>query len=347
MRIVVNNIAASSGGAMTVLKDFYSAVCENDKQNEWIFLLGDNYVEETENIKVITLPEIKKNPIRKVFFDFFTGKKFIHNLKPDVVFSMQNIITFGLKIPQVVYLHQSVPFQSIKNFSFIKNSERKIAFKQFVVGSIIKSSVKKADKIIVQTNWMKEAVCKICKVNNSKVVNILPTVKNLSQYIDHNSYDSKNFFYPTSGVLYKNNKLLVDACKLLKKENIEFKTELTINNGEAVESVHYIGRIPYQEVITKYNNATLVFPSYIETFGYPLAEARQMGAIVLAADTEFARELLEGYDNAYYFNYDDCEKLADLMKQVICGEIKRKPQKTSDFSEKNSWLKIIEEVTGF
>ena len=53
MRIVVNNIAASKGGAMTVLKDFYSCVCENDKQNEWIFLLNSKYFEETENVKII------------------------------------------------------------------------------------------------------------------------------------------------------------------------------------------------------------------------------------------------------------------------------------------------------
>ena len=47
MRIVVNDIAASKGGALTVLKDFYSCVRENDKENEWIFLLGDNLLEET------------------------------------------------------------------------------------------------------------------------------------------------------------------------------------------------------------------------------------------------------------------------------------------------------------
>ena len=41
MRIVVNDIAASKGGALTVLKDFYNCVRENDTENEWIFLLGD------------------------------------------------------------------------------------------------------------------------------------------------------------------------------------------------------------------------------------------------------------------------------------------------------------------
>ena len=120
MRIVVNDIAASKGGALTILKDFYNYISQNDTENEWIFLLGDNLLEETENIKIIVLSDIKKSRFKKLKFDFVTGKKFIKNLNPDVVFSLQNIATFGLKIPQIVYVHQSLPFQTIKNFSFFK-----------------------------------------------------------------------------------------------------------------------------------------------------------------------------------------------------------------------------------
>ena len=76
MRIVVNDIAASKGGALTILKDFYNCVKENDTENEWIFLLGDNLLEETDNIKVITLPHIKSSWAKKLLFDRFTGKKF-------------------------------------------------------------------------------------------------------------------------------------------------------------------------------------------------------------------------------------------------------------------------------
>ena len=92
MRIVVNNIAASTGGAMTVLRDFYRCVCENDTENEWIFLLADKYFEEIDNVKIIPMPEVKKSGVKKMLVDFVTGRKFIAALKPDVVFSMQNII---------------------------------------------------------------------------------------------------------------------------------------------------------------------------------------------------------------------------------------------------------------
>ena len=40
MRIVVVNTAASSGGALSTLKDFYNYVRENDESYEWIFIFS-------------------------------------------------------------------------------------------------------------------------------------------------------------------------------------------------------------------------------------------------------------------------------------------------------------------
>ena len=65
------------------------------------------------------------------------NKKFVKNLNPDVVLSLQNIITFGLKVPQAVYIHQSIPFQNSKKFSFLKSKERGLAVIQYLIGAII------------------------------------------------------------------------------------------------------------------------------------------------------------------------------------------------------------------
>lgn len=342
MRIVVNDIAASTGGAMTVLKDFYTCVCENDTENEWFFLLADRYFEETENVKIITLPKVKKSPIKKVIFDFFTGRKFIGKLKPDVVFSMQNIITFGLKIPQVVYIHQSLPFQKIKKFSFLKRAEIKLALKQYAVGALIKLSAKKADKVIVQTKWMRQAVCEQCKIPEKNVLNFAPSVNNILHFKDSSLYDKKTFFYPTAPAIYKNNSCIFEASALLEKQNIDHSIVLTLPTEYSKPNVDCIGRIPYEDVIKRYNGSTLIFPSYIETFGYPLAEARQMGAIILAADTAFARELLDGYENAYFFNPFKPYELAELMKMVISGEIVKKENYEANSKTFDSWGCILE-----
>lgn len=342
MRIVVNNIAASSGGAMTVLKDFYSCVCENDTENEWIFLLSNKYFEETENVKIITLPEIKKSSVKKVIFDLFTGKKFISKLNPDVVFSMQNIITFGIKVPQIVYLHQSIPFQTVKWFSFLKSSERKFAFIQYFIGFLIKLSAKKCNKVIVQTKWMKKAVCKSCGLTGDKVLQIMPNIKDFKDLKNPQKFDKSSFFYPTTTGIYKNNKCVFEACKMLDRENIDYNATLTIPSRYSSDKIKCTGRIPYEQVLELYNKSTLVFPSYIETFGYPLVEARTMGTIILASNCAFSKEALEGYENAYFFDPFEPLELAELMKKVIKGNIVKKECTSALQYEESGWIKVID-----
>ncbi len=342
MRIVVNDIAASTGGALTVLKEFYNCVRENDRENEWIFLLGDHLLEETDNIKVKVLKDVKASGFKKLQFDFITGKKYIGGLKPDVVFSLQNIITFGLKVQQLVFIHQSIPFQNIKKFSFLKKEERKLAVYQYLIGAIIKRSAKKSDKVIVQTQWMRKAVCESCRLSPDKVVQALPNVKGITVRADNSSFQKDFFFYPTSLHSYKNNAAVMAASEFLSQKGVAHTAVLTLPQQNSRGNVCCIGKISYDQVLEHYAAGTLLFPSYIETFGYPLAEARKVGTVILAADTPFARELLDGYENGYFFDPFRPEELADLMEQVICGKITRKDTVKQKAQSRDSWLDVIE-----
>ena len=113
-RILVIDTAASSGGALTVLQDFYKTVCDSDEDIEWIFLLSHYYIAEKENIKVIVRPKLKSH-IRRLAFDCVTGRRFIKKINPDVVFSLQNTTLMGVHVPQVVYVHWSVSIVFIIN----------------------------------------------------------------------------------------------------------------------------------------------------------------------------------------------------------------------------------------
>lgn len=86
MRIVVNDVAATpdAGGVYSILSDLYHQVRENDKDNEWIFILAGEYFQETDNIKIIEKPDLKKNKLKKFIFELFNGYKFINSYKPDI-----------------------------------------------------------------------------------------------------------------------------------------------------------------------------------------------------------------------------------------------------------------------
>ncbi len=337
MRIVVNDIAASSGGALSVLTDFYNFVKENYKDDEWIFLLGDNYIEETENIKVVLFPEIKNSHKKKLMFDFFTGRKVINDLNPDAVISLQNIITFGVDAPQMVFIHQALPFQDYRKFSFFKASERSLAIVQHIIGAIIKISAKFADLVAVQTRWMRRAVAKKANVKMKKIIICPPEIS-----IENGGAnpDTKSFFYPTGNLIYKNNECIYEAAELLNEEGIkDFKIKLTLNE-ENTENFEYTGRLSREAVIDEYKKSVLIYPSYIESFGYPLAEAARTGTIILSSDTPVAKEALAEYKNAYYFDPFEPASLADLMKKVITEEIEQKETETLE-NEDGGWSVLI------
>ena len=345
MRIVVNDIAASVGGALSILKDFYNNIKENDKENEWIFLLSSRHIEETENIKVVTLPEIKASWIKRLYFDLVSGKSFISLLSADMVFSLQNIITFGLKIPQAVYIHQSIPFQKTKKFSFLKSDERKLAIIQRLIGRIIRYSALKADIIIVQTKWMRDSIIELLKIDDTRIFDILPNTENFTPYRKTSIFNEKSFFYPTSEEVYKNCDCIYKACRLLNEAMIdEFEVKITLQHSDKQRNIKFIGKISREQVFDEYNTSTLLFPSYIETIGLPLMEARKMGTVVLASDCAFSREVLEGYDNAYFFNPFSPEELAGLMKKVINGQIVRKNIASENIIHRNSWSDVREVI---
>ena len=191
----------------------------------------------------------------------------------------------------------------------------------------------------------KKAVAQQCKISENKIVKALPVVRDLTDYVDESAFDKTTFFYPTSVGIYKNNAVVFEASKKLDSDNVKHSVVLTLDESGSKDSVKCVGRLSYEEVLKCYNKSTLIFASYIETFGYPMAEASKMGAIVLASDCPFSREVLEGYDNAYFFSPNDSDALAELMKKVVSGEIFKKAISCENsIEQKDGWKTVIETV---
>lgn len=350
MRVVVNDIAASGGGgALTILESFHRYVRDFDQDNEWIFLLGSDLLEESgDHIRTIALTQVRNSWLRRLIFDLISGRRLIKSLNPDLIFSLQNTYTYGVGLPQVVYVHQALPFQQTINFSPWRRDERLLAIYQHIIGAIIKQSIRRADHVIVQTRWMRDAVLDQVGISDDRVESVLPDLDDLSEYTFEGNRDAGAFFYPTAHHIYKNNVCIYAACSLLRQRGVvDFTVTMTIDPPALVPNVTPIGKVPREQVLAMLSRCTLIFPSYIETYGLPLAEARALGALVLAADCPYAREVLEGYENAYYFDPASPNQLAELMGNVIAGKIVRSgvdyynevPRRAA---EKAAWARIIE-----
>ena len=343
MRVVVNNIAASNGGAWSILEDFYQDIKTYSDEIEWILLVDKKKtLVETNNIKIIECPEIKKSWIKRLMFDFVNGKKIVNSYNPDVYFSMQNTATLGVKARQVVYLHQSLPYQKERDFSFLKKQEQTLAVYQKIIGRIFNLLFKFSKcEIIVQTNWMKDSLLE--KVKNMVTV-IPPKVKVINNNTPWNGSDKNYFFYPANGAEYKNHEVIFKAVDIVISQGYtNFQIILTINQREVnnIRNYMFLGTISREAVCRYYNQSILLFPSYIETYGMPLKEAQFFGAPIIASNTLFSKEILKNYPNAVFFEKYDSEELAKIMIRYINDEILIVPP----IKESDSDKKLVEYLT--
>lgn len=324
MNIMVFDVAAEGGGALSVLIDYYNEFCK-DKQNTYIFVLSKPILEQNSNVKILNLPWIKQSWFHRLFFDVFTAKSLVKHYEIDKVVSLQNIIIPFLNVPQTVLVHNALPFSEYK-IRF--RDSPKLCFYQNIIGFLIRQSCKSADCIIVQNNWMKKKVIEQIKIDGERIIVKPPIIEiqNVGKFLD-TPESRKTFFYPAGAGIYKNHKVIVEACKKLKNENIgNYEIVFTLNGNENYNiskikrtidnenlPIHFIGVLPKDKVFDFYRKSILLFPSNIETIGLPLLEARSFNTPIIVADCDYAHEVLDHYENLFFFNPSDAEHLSRLI----------------------------------
>ncbi len=337
MRIMVFDVPAESGGALSVLHEFYNEF-KLDQENEYIFVLSLPELKETSNIKVLRFPWIKKSWGHRLYFDTLIAPELIKEYEVDQILSLQNIIIPHAKVYQSVFVHNALPFSE---YRFSLNENKLLWVYQNVIGKNILKSIKKADHVIVQTNWMKKKCAEQLQVMPEKIEVKPPKIDiEVKKTFEKTKESVSTFFYPASGVVFKNHKIIVDACLMLKEEGInDYKVIFTLKGDENKHiaylynivdknelPIEFIGSLTRGEVFDFYTKSTLIFPSYIETVGLPLLEAKMHKAPIIATDCAFAHEILDGYDKVDFFKYKDkfilYEKIVNsLNSKCSFGEI--------------------------
>jgi len=331
MKTMVFNVAADKGGALTILNQYYN-MAKVDVNDDWIFVVGLPMLEDTENIKVLRYPWIKKSWIHRLYFELFVARRIIERYSPDEILSLQNIMIKGTKVKQTVYVHQSLPF-SEKKFGIIENP--KFWIYQNIIGNLIKRSIKKADRVVVQTEWMKIACMKATRTTESKFIVCFPKtdIRLKSRYVRNEG--EITFFYPAGPYQYKNHTVIVRASEVLKLKGINgYKIIFTLsgNENKYVRKLHdlvleqnlpilFEGEMNLDKVYDYYGNTTLIFSSYIETIGLPLLEAKLHEAPIIVGDFEFSREVLNDYSKAVFFDAFNPVELSTVLEKEINGTL--------------------------
>lgn len=325
MRLLIYDVAADSGGALTVLKSFYEEFCQ-DTENEYLFVLSVSELEEKPHIRVVNYPWIKKSRWHRLYFDHFVAHKLVKQYKIDEILSLQNIELPHAKVPQTVYEHNALPFSEYK---FGLTEAANLWLYQQILGRMIKRSIRNAKKVMVQTEWMKKEIARQCRISPDKIEVKFPRVEMPETRAYHVDEEKPVFFYPSNAAAYKNHRTFLKACELLSERGYSNYEVIWTVTGEEHDGIRAIrkeaeekglpvffkGFMPRQELFELYASSILVFPSYIETIGLPLLEARSAGAWILAANCLYARDIVGDYDRAEFFEIFDAKALSNMMQR--------------------------------
>lgn len=353
MVILGTAIDNKTGGAYVVLSQFMQALCSNSADLD-ITLLSPARIKDLEKstYKHIFLNHNRKWLKRFVFEFFFWRSKYEG---ADILLSFQNTMPVtSKKTKKFLYLHQPLPFSEHLRLNPFKRSEFADFLKKYFYLFMIRVGLRRDVIVIVQTEWMRDAVIAKLHHPKEKVIKVTPAYS-----FDRIRYSAKkiapkgyNLFYPALFYVHKNHGPLLEAISLCKNKIPDIKLHLTLrgDEGNLAEMVQrlgiqkhivWLGSLTKDEVFSWYEKCdALVFPSVLETLGLPLLEAAHFNLPVMASDLPYAREVLNNYKNVEFFDPTDSRSIASCIESL-----NKRPYATDEFkSEGMEWSKFVEMV---
>lgn len=88
----------------------------------------------------------------------------------------------------------------------------------------------------------------------------------------------------------------------------------------------------------------MLFPSYIETFGLPLVEAASFGMPILAAEMDYAREVMGDYEGVKFLDHKDSKLWAENIIDLYNKRIKYTPYNIHYETSWKDFFELIEKL---
>ncbi|HEY3966227.1 MAG TPA: glycosyltransferase [Planctomycetaceae bacterium] len=169
----------------------------------------------------------------------------------------------------------------------------------------------RVDEWIVQTESMRLLVAN--RVGIDTRIRVLPFVTDLSQAAGdkrdptERPLEQVDFCYVASGEPHKNHRKLIEAWVLMSQEGLLPTLRLTLDRREECELCSWIeaqklrfglridnvGRVPPHKIPRVYRSSRCeIHPSWCESFGLPLIEAKGFGLSIVAAELDYVRDVV-------------------------------------------------------
>tara|TARA_Y100000590_G_scaffold339300_1_gene386781 strand:+ start:1916 stop:2926 length:1011 start_codon:yes stop_codon:yes gene_type:complete len=281
-------VGLHEAGGLTILDYFIKYKNYNKLIN---FFIDKRYSHQTIKNKNIQIKILKNNIFSRVIQEYKISKNnkiikivYINGLPP--IFKNKKALSI------VVFQNLNI-FNKQKDFLlkwfFSRDFIRYIKFKLF--------SYNADEWIVFSEGAYRELAKQVSKVKNIKLLEYDNEI-----IINKNQEKKYNFFYPANLSFHKNHRNLIKAMIILSKENIFPKLLLTLNKKEIkkINLNYYIDKHNLKITSKHYDrnkiddaysvSDCLIYPSFNETLGLPLLEAKKYNLNIVASELDFVRD---------------------------------------------------------
>jgi glycosyltransferase involved in cell wall biosynthesis len=251
----------------------------------------------------------------------------LSRLNLDVVWFTKYVVPFGVAAPTITSVHDLA--------YYMPSLEAYALSDTLYMRAMIKSSCRRADRIVAVSENTRQDILRYLKVPEEKVAVIHEAADERYRVIDdtdaierfkksHNL--PERFILFTGGISPRKNLVrLIAAFGAIARET-PHKLVLTGGKGwrnkEVLEAlsgrsdIMRLGFVPDEEMPLLYNAADLFcYPSLYEGFGLPLLEAQRSGCPVVASGTSSLREV--GGEGVLYIDPLDVDDMAEKIRAAL------------------------------
>jgi len=376
------NSELHSGGAhqyeykiLSILKKYHS----NEKINITYYSNNINVAASYEklglNIKIIKENILQKihriGLLNQIYFDVLNKFNFRFS-KIETILQDDNIdliyflypSNLSLSIINIPYIFTLFDLGHLQSMQFPEVSHNRLFEKR---ENLYSKSLKKAYKIVVDSNFNKELVSNKynLEISRVEVLKYLPNIRVIKsdENIDvKNKYNLKNdyIFYPAQFWAHKNHIYILKAIKILRdKKNIDVDVIFSGSDkgnlsylmkfAKAIkvdDLIHYIGFVPNEEIPSLYKQSlALVMPTYLGPTNIPPLEAFAYQTPVCYSDMPSFREQVG--DAAFFMDLKNPNSLAEILdllknnKTLKNDKILKGEQILNNWNEEDLYKKLL------
>lgn len=320
------------GGLGRYVSELVTHLQKIDHQNQYVLLLKKENFHECK----ITNKNFSKQLIDIPWYSIEEQRKMpgiIARSKVDFMhYPHWNIPVFS-KVPFIVTIHDLIMLELPRSAHASTRHPLVYGFKHAGFRIVLENAIHRSRHILTVSNYTKDKILEHFGVKIDKIT-VIPNGVILPREARSVSLTALGvyqpyFLYVGNAYPHKNIEMMMHAFSQFhenhpytqlviagRRDFFSKRLEKEANDlGLNIENVRFIDLPTDDELAALYKNASLfIFPSRIEGFGIPPLEAMSYRTPVAAANTSSIPEVLK--HGAQYFDPDDIEALAELMRQA-------------------------------